>query len=70
VVIWVVFFLFKLFHLQPEVDNPWVFLAQIILCFLITLGVAKLSYWLIEAPFLKLRNRFRSGATADHFIKE
>jgi peptidoglycan/LPS O-acetylase OafA/YrhL len=70
VVIWIVFFLFKLFHLQPEVDNPWVFLTQIILCFLITLGVAKISYWLIEAPFLKLRNRFRSGATADHFIKD
>jgi peptidoglycan/LPS O-acetylase OafA/YrhL len=69
VVIWLVFFAFQLFHLQPDVDNPWVFLAQIILCFTITLFVAKLSYHIIEAPFLKLRNRFRSRAGADHFMK-
>jgi peptidoglycan/LPS O-acetylase OafA/YrhL len=70
VVIWVVFFLFQLLHWQPEVDNPWVFLLQIILCFTLTLFVAKLSYHIIEAPFLKLRNRFRSGASSDHFIKD
>jgi peptidoglycan/LPS O-acetylase OafA/YrhL len=68
VVIWGVFFTFKLLNLQPKVDNPWVFLSQIIMCFLITLLVARISYTLIETPFLKFRNRFRSGKSTDHFI--
>jgi peptidoglycan/LPS O-acetylase OafA/YrhL len=60
VVIWFVFFIFKVFHLQPEVDNPWVFLFQILLCFFGTVGLSVLSYRFIEGPFLKLRDKFRS----------
>jgi peptidoglycan/LPS O-acetylase OafA/YrhL len=60
VVIWFVFFIFKIFHLQPEVDNPWVFLLQILLCFFGTVGLSILSYRFIEGPFLKLRDKFRS----------
>jgi len=60
VVIWFVFFIFKIFHLQPEVDNPWVFLLQILLCFFGTVGLSALSYRFIEGPFLKFKDKFRS----------
>lgn len=70
VVIWTVFFLFKALNLQPEVDNPWVFLSQIILCFAGTVGLAWLSYHYIEMPFLRFRNRFRSNRNRDYFTGE
>lgn len=70
VVIWIVFFLFKALNLQPEVDNPWVFLLQIVLCFSGTLGLAWLSYHYIEMPFLRFRNRFRSNRNRDYYTGE
>lgn len=70
VVIWVVFFLFKALHLQPEVDSPWVFLSQIVLCFAGTLGMAWLSYHYVETPFLRFRNRFRSNREKDYYTGE
>jgi len=60
VAIWFVFFIFKIFHLQPKVDNPWVFLLQILLCFFGTIGISILSYRFIEAPFLKFKDKFRN----------
>jgi peptidoglycan/LPS O-acetylase OafA/YrhL len=70
VAIWLVFFAFKATNLQPTVDNPWVFLGQIILCFALTLGMSIVSYRFIERPFLKFRNRFRSSQSTDHFAKD
>ncbi|MFM2285008.1 MAG: hypothetical protein RLZZ543_505 [Bacteroidota bacterium] len=60
VMIWLIFYLFKTFGIQPAVDNPWVFLFQIILCFFGTIGLSSLSYRYFESPFLKLKERFRS----------
>lgn len=69
VAIWLVFFAFKALHLQPEVDSPWIFLSQIILCFAITLGMSILSYRFIEGPFLRFRSRFRSSQSTDHYAQ-
>jgi peptidoglycan/LPS O-acetylase OafA/YrhL len=60
VMIWMIFYLFKTFGLQPAVDSPWVYLFQIILCLFGTIVFSKLSYRFIESPFLKLKDRFRA----------
>jgi peptidoglycan/LPS O-acetylase OafA/YrhL len=70
VMIWLIFFVFKALNLQPAIDNPWVFLGQIILCFFGTLALSNFSYRFIEGPFLRFRNRFRSSLSTDHFNNE
>lgn len=65
VVIWIVLWAFKALEIQPNPQSPWVFLVQIFLSFAGTVLLASISYRFFEAPFLKLKDRFRF-VTADN----
>lgn len=69
VAIWLVIWLFKVLHLQPDPQSPWVFLAEIILSFGLTVILSSISYKFFEKPFLKLKERFREAPVADQVAK-